>query len=142
MNDDIRRMCQEILNQTDEERLSLGREAFENMVRGFHELGLNSEKTVNLIQNLTKLFVSADGRCNLPEYDFYRAVTGSNISKDDFFDMTNYGKDEEFVNATCELMRHADRQTRTATILFGLALMCHDGTLKADEQILIDKLMD
>lgn len=141
MNNEIKIMCQDILNQSEEERLSLGNEAVRNMVRGFRDLGLNVEKTYQLIQQLTRLFVSADGKCGQKEFEFYKAVTGSKISSDDFFDMTNYGKNEDFVDDIVDLMREADNKTRTATIIYGLALMCHDGTLTVDEQNIIDRLL-
>ena len=141
MNDEVRNMCQEILNMDENERLDIGRESLSRMVNGLKGLGLNGEETTNLILNLTKLFVSADARCSEEEYQFFVTVTGINISRDEFFEMTNYGKDADFVNGLVELMRNADPDTRTATVLFGVALMSHNGQLSSDELRLIDSLL-
>ena len=141
MNNEIRKMCQEILNMDEEERLGLGSESLRKMINGLKGLELNGEEITNLILNLTKLFVSADGRCSQEEYEFFVKVTGIKLSTDEFFDMTNYGKDEEFANGLVELMRAADLDTRTATVLFGIALMSHNGQLSSDELKLIDSLL-
>lgn len=141
MNDEVKKMCQEILNMDENERLGLGNEALRRMHNGFKELGLNNSEATNLILNLTKLFVSADARCSEEEYKFFVKVTGIEISRDEFFEMTNYGKDADFANGLIELMSNADNDTRTAAVLYGIALMSHNGQLTSDELKLIDSLL-
>lgn len=134
-------MCQEILDSSPDEKVGLGKKALAEAIKGFKRLGCSDKQISDLIIQTTRLFVSADGSCGAAEYNLFRTITGMDISKDDFYDMTNRGLDPEFVNAYVELMREADKDTRIAVILYGAAVMTSDNTLTVAEQKLIDKLL-
>ena len=141
MDAELRKMCQSILNEEPQEKVNIAVHALNDFIEGLKGLGCNDEEITNLIIHLVRILVSADGKCSGAEYSFFRAVTGIDMDIDTFYDMTNGGLDDDYVNEFANLMKKADSKTRTSMVLFAVTFLASDHTLTVAEQDLIDKLL-
>ena len=99
--------------------------------------GLSEEDQVRFLCSLTKLFVSVDRSCEQAEYELFVDVTGFRLSAKEFFDLTNYGGDAEFVNAMLDVVSSMSKDGKEAVCVFGLCICSADGEVTAEEKQMI-----
>ena len=124
-----------------EELVNLGHDALNKTIDGLKKAGFNDEQISAAVMNLTKLFISADQRFTEEEYSYWKAITGVDISAQDLFEATNGGKEVEFVKSGVAFVKSLDEETRTAAIMFGIAVLACDRSFDIEECELIQKLM-
>ena len=141
MDAEIKRMCELVLRASPEDRVLGARKSLDVFVTGCKAEGIDDDAISNLIIGIVRLFVSADSSCHGAEFSFFKAVTGiEDISEDQFYDMTNCGKDPDFVELMVKGIKSFDIETRSAAILFGVAFLTADLELTDEELELIEKL--
>lgn len=141
MNDNLRQTLQEIVNMSDEDKVNLGKDALSRFVKGLMEGGIEKKDISDYIIALTKLFVSSDRKCSAEEYSFFRAVTGLELSSEDFYNMTNGGSDPDFIKASFKFLSILTPEDRTAAIVYGSALISCDDSVNIQEFALIDTIL-
>lgn len=124
-----------------EELVALGRNALARTMEGLEKAGHDDKEITNAVMNLTKLFISADQQFNESEYSYWRAVTGVDISPEDLYNITNGGKNEEFVQASMEFFKSLDEETRASAFMFGVAMLACDRNFDVEESELIQQIL-
>ena len=142
MNDELREVLQEILDLNFDEKVELGGRALAQLANNLPSYGLNDDEITAFILSTTRLFVSADLECGQSEYDFFRAVTGVNLSVEEFYDMTNQGRDEKFLEDALQVVSQLSGEDRKNMLLYGVALLSCDNVLKVDELKMIDLILN
>ena len=141
MNEELKDYLQSILDLSFDEKVQLGKESLAEFANGLSNYGATDEEVVAFILGFTKLFVSADLSCNREEYCFFRAVTGIEMSTDEFFDMTNHGRDESFLDAVGDALRALTYEQKRGIVIYGIALLSCDNVLKVDEIKLVEAIL-
>lgn len=124
-----------------EDLVGLGREALGRTMAGLEKAGHDDKEITAAVMNLTKLFISADQRFNESEYSYWRAVTGVDISAEDLYNITNGGKDEEFVQSSLEFFKSLDEETRSSAFMFGVCMLACDRQFDIEESELIQRIL-
>ena len=140
MDNELRDFLQSIIDLEFEEKVELGRDALASILNNLPSYNVSEENISAFAFAATKLFVSADLDCNQSEYDFFRAVTGIDIEPRDFYDLTNEGRDKQFVSDFMDLIKELTYEDRKHLIMYGVALLSCDNVLKVDEIKLIDMI--
>ncbi len=122
-----------MLRLSKEERLGYADKRLWNIQAGLREMGYSCAKIHETILGIFRFFVSADLQCNQPEYEFFMDVTGCRYNNDQFFNMTNHGRKEEFMKNTLNWMSGLKPQLFTDIFTFGAYILTADGPLKEDE---------
>lgn len=130
----------DILKMDIAERVAFGQKALKIFCRGLHEGGLDDDHIRQAIANFTKLFVSADRHCHGDEYSYFKAITGLDISPENFYKMTNNGADPKFIDASLECVNILRSNDRMAVALYGAALLACDDKVTDDEKALLAKI--
>lgn len=141
MNDAVLNEVEKILHLSFEEKVEIGRDSLRKLMKGLMEGGLTKEETSNVIWNLLRLFVSADKRCSNAEFELFKAITGMEISEDEFYDRTNGGADEEYIKDSLEFIDILTKDDAIAAIYFGVIVMSSDGIIAKGEYDLIDRIL-
>ena len=142
MTEEVKKIIREVLDSSDEEKVDLGKEALGRLTRGLIKGGIEEEKVPTVIIGITRLFVSADKHCSSKEYYFFNEVTELGMSYDDFYELTNGGSDEEYVNATLEFLSILREEDKLAVIIYGIALLSSDDVVKPEELSIIDRIIN
>ena len=143
MDAEIKQICEEIVKSSAEEKVKRARGSLAVLLQGLEKAGLNDDQKRGFVFNIVKLFVSADASCTGYEYSFFKAVTGIEpITKDQFYAMTNHGRDPQFVDAMVEAIGAFDSETKCAIVYFGVTFLASDLELTQDEFALIDRFFE
>ena len=86
-----------VLNLEPQKKVELAHSALAAFIDGLKKAGRSDEEISAAIMNLTKLFVSADRTFVADEYSFFRAVTGIDVDVETFYNVTNGGSAQDFV---------------------------------------------
>ncbi len=132
---------QKFLSLSREERIDAARGAAGTICDFCSKQGLSDEDTVGFFCNVTKLFVSVDRSCEQGEYELFNAITGFKLSTDEFFNMTNYGSNAEFVQGMLECIKSMDEDTRYAVAVFGGCVCSADGEMTDAEKRMIASVL-
>ena len=132
---------QKFLSLSHEERVDAARGAAAQICDFCEKQGLSNEETVSFFCNVTKLFVSVDRSCEQGEYVLFNDITGFQLSTDEFFKMTNYGSNSEFVQSMLECIKAMDEDTRYAVAVFGGCICSADGEMTDDEKRMIASVL-
>ena len=125
-----------------EELRRICRENLEILEDYFIENNIPIESRRELSQNIWKLFVSADKRTHKDEYNLFITSIGfteEEFSKESFYDMTNHGSNEEFVDYVVSSVWKLPKSVRIAIAVIGLCIMGSDREITPEEQALIDR---
>ena len=141
MRDDLIQKAYRITQMNEEAKRAMAISSLMNLKEGLEEGGILKEDIPGVIRDFTKLLVSADRVCDDREADFFRAVTGIEITNKEFFDMTNGGADDDFVEEAFELIDLLDEHDRTALVCYAAALLSYDKSFKVSEFSLLDRIM-
>ena len=141
MDSEFRRKLIDLFNASAQELVDIGRKAMRDFYHGLRAGGLDDEKATNAVIMFTRLFVSADRDCTRDEFLLFKAITGFDVNEDQFFEMTNYGSNSQFVSDICDFASVLTQEDRAAMIVFGCAIVSADGKITDSEFALIDKLM-
>ena len=141
MDQTIEQVLKETMAAPFEQKVATGKGALQRLISGLRAGKLNDEQISSLLTAFTKMFVSADKDCNNYEYDFFKKVTGSNISKQEFYDMTNFGSNSEYVDKVFEFIHILDHEDRVALIIYGACLVSADGVVTYPEASIIDRIL-
>ena len=136
MNQVIRDFLQGMVDLEYEDMVINAREAAADVLKY-----VNREDAYTLFDATTKAFVSADGNCGQDQWQMFKDIFNNNISYDDFFAMTNYGRDKDFLSNLKAAYRVIPDKARTDLIFLGIILTCSDGTINTAEQDLVDYLL-
>jgi len=135
------KIMKKVENLSHDEIVILGKDSLEKMKKGLKEDGLKSDQIDSFVLNTIKLFVSADSRCTEEEYELINAIMPLNLTFDEFFDKTNNGRNQEFVNSFDEFIDNANDDLKEAVCLFGVAILASDGKVNYVEQNLLEKII-
>ena len=141
MKQDLTKKVFEITKMTPEQKLLMGRNSLVLLKRGLEEGGISRSNIPNVIKMFTRLLVSADRTCAEEEYQFFLNVTGMQMTRDEFYEMTNGGADKEFIEGAFELIDILDEADRTALVCYAAALLSCDNSFKVSEFSLLDRIM-
>ena len=75
------------------------------------------------------------------QFELYIKATGDNLTRDQFFEVTNGGSHPDIVKGLVDFCQKIDKEYRYAVAIFGCCLMAHDGTLTVEEQNLFEKVL-
>lgn len=141
MTEDMKKVLEEILKASPQDKVRLAASSLDTVIDNLKKSGVPENNRNTAILNLTKLFVSADSNCSPHEWSFFKAVTGIEISYDDFYNITNGGSDPKFIADAVEFLKSLDEETRNAAITYGIAILASDLTYAETEIEIIDKLL-
>lgn len=143
MNKEVERIMHEVVNLEDAERAKLGRQALERLYRNLRKQDYHKDRIANIVINITRMFVSADKDCAVKEYGFFKEATRLDVSYREFFHATQFGDKEAFVKAMVNNIKEEfDEDTKTAVVLYGIALTASDDTITSDEYSLFQKILE
>ena len=129
------------LNLSPKDKVLIARGALKTIIEYSQKIGASKEDINTLITNFTKLFVSSDVTLVGDEYSFFKAVVGSQISPKDFSEMTDYGSDPEFVEASLEFIGQLPLEVREAVLTYGMMVMACDENINYQESDLIKRIL-
>ena len=129
------------LNLSPKDKVLIARGALKTIIEYSQKIGAFKEDINTLIANFTKLFVSSDVTLVGDEYSFFKAVVGSEISPKDFSEMTDYGSDPEFVEASLEFIGQLPLEVREAVLTYGMMVMACDENINYQESDLIKRIL-
>lgn len=129
------------LNLSPKDKVLIARGALKTIIEYSKRIGASKEDINTLIANFTKLFVSSDVTLVGDEYSFFKAVVGSEISPKDFSEMTDYGSDPEFVEASLEFIGQLPLEVREAVLTYGMMVMACDENINYQESDLIKRIL-
>ena len=130
-----------VLNLEPQEKVNLAQGALGEFISGLKKAGRSDEEISSAIMNLTKLFISADRKFTADEYSFFRAVTGIDVDPETFYNLTNGGAAQDFVEASFAFFRSLDKETRDAGFMYGVAVMSCDDNIDFSESDLIKEII-
>lgn len=142
MTQELKEYLQGIVNLSDEDKVALGKDSLNKFLNGLVRGGIPKEQLQDIVIGFVRFFVSADRSCTTGEYNFFKAVTGFNISPDEFFDLTNGGAAEEYQKAVYEFAGILNNEDRVALVVFGAALLSSDDAITPEEADMIDRLLN
>lgn len=124
-----------------QERAERGSAAVGEIFKFCQSEGLDEQATVNFLCHLTRLFVSVDRVCSQGEYNLFVDLTGSKISTDEFFEMTNHGSGREYVRDCLDLIKSMSEDARYAVAIFGLCICSADGEVtEAEKEMILETI--
>lgn len=129
------------LKLSPKDKVLIARGALKTIIEYSKKIGASKEDINTLIVNFTKLFVSSDVTLVGDEYSFFKAVVGSEISPKDFSEMTDYGSDPEFVEASLEFIGQLPLEVREAVLTYGMMVMACDENINYQESDLIKRIL-
>ncbi len=129
------------LNLSPKDKVLIARGALKTIIEYSQKIGASKEDINTLIANFTKLFVSSDVTLVGDEYSFFKAVVGSEISPKDFSEMTDYGSDPKFVEASLEFIGQLPLEVREAVLTYGMMVMACDENINYQESDLIKRIL-
>ena len=135
MNKEFKDYLQEIVNLSFGELVDLGIDVLTRAKKH-----LDDDEFDNFVWAVTRAFVSADGDCTRKEFELFRAITGYDGSTDHFYEMTNNGRDPDFLNTLYKALNVIDYDAKRKLLLFGIIITAADGTISSDEIALIDAM--
>ena len=141
MTDNMKQLLDEVLKAEPPDRVALAVDSLELFRKNLRRDKVDEEVIEHIIMNLTRFFVSADHDCAPYEHSFFKAITGMNIEYQEFYKLTNGGRNPEFVESTLEFINGLDEETRNAAIAYGIAMLSSDLSYAHVEVELIDKLL-
>ena len=133
----MQEIFREYLNLSRRERAERAHAAAGEIVNFCGSEGLSFEESMNFLCSLTKLFVSVDRSCAQGEYDLFVEITGYEMSNDQFYEMTNYGGNQDYVQAVLELVHLMPEDVKYAVAIFGLCMCSADHEITDAEQEMI-----
>lgn len=142
ISENMKNLLDEILKASPEEKVKLGGEALNTFHNNLTKNGVKEETIAKIIVNLTRFFVSADSSCSSYEYSYFRAVSGIELSYDEFYKLTNGGRDPEFVDSTLKFLNGLDEEARSAAITYGIAMLSSDLKYSKVELEIIAKMLE
>ena len=130
-----------IVNLEDEQKEEIGRTALKDIYKRLHEReDCSREECAQWVIDITKLFVSADKKTAIKEYEFFKNVTGINLTNDEFYNATNHGSDKDFVNKMILRINDLYPETRQAILVYAAALTSSDDSIVGGEIDLFEEL--
>ena len=142
MSANIKQMMVSILNLSQREKISLGKSCMLRVKTLLRKRGIDDEKKINtFVDNLIKLFVSADNNCTKSECEYLNALTGRQLSQSDYIKMTKGGSDPIFIEKFDKLIDSLDAEEKNQICLFGLCILVSDNVLSVEEQDIFIKIL-
>ena len=135
MNKEFKDFLQEIVNLSFGELVDLGIDILTRAKKH-----LDDDEFDNFVWAVTRAFVSADGDCGRKEYELFRAITGYDGSTDHFYQMTNNGRDDDFLKTLYKALNVINPDAKSKLLLFGIVITAADGTISSDEIALIEAM--
>ena len=142
MTEELKEYLQSIVDLSDEQKYALGKDSLNKFLNGLVRGGIPKDQLKDIVIGFVRFFVSADRSCTTGEYNFFRAVTGWEISPDQFFDLTNGGAAEEYQKAVYEFAGILNDEDRTALVVWGAAMLSSDNAITKEEADMIDRLLN
>lgn len=142
MTNELKEHLLSIAAASHEDRVEYGRRAVGAFIHGLREGGLDDEKINFILVAYTRLFVSADKSCERGEYELFRDITKMDISGEEFYNLTNGGKDPEFVSNFIELASKLTPDDRAACLAYGASIIGADGSISDEEFELFDRILN
>ena len=140
-NTSFRDFLSRTVNLKPEEKVAIAKGALNKLIEFFQYANIQDEHAIGFMLDLTKLFISADVKLAQDEYDFFVAVTDVDIEPQKFYDITNGGADQEFVNKMLDLIESLPNDAREAAVTYGIMVMACDETIDYAESELIQRLI-
>lgn len=140
MREELLKKAYRITQMSDEGKRAIAISALMNLKEGLIEGGIRPDDIPSVIADFTKLLVSADQVCNDQEYEFFKAVTGAELTSDEFYTLTNGGADDDFVEDAFGLIDILDEHDREALVCYAAALLSYDKSFKVSEFKLLDRI--
>lgn len=106
------------------------------------ETRVSEEYRQTFVQGIWKLFVSADRKTRGDEYNLFIysiGFTKEEFSQDQFYDMTNEGSDENFVNWMIRETNKMPKDIAFAVCTIGVCIMSVDEDVSDSEVELLSK---
>ena len=108
------------------------------VMQGLRDLGYSVAKINETLLGIWRLFVSADLSADRPEYDLYVKLTGSHLTTQQFFDLTNRGREEQFLKSTLDWLHSLSNELYSNIFTLGGYILTSDGPLSKDEVKLVE----
>ena len=141
MSNPLNDFLRNVLNLEPQKKVELAHDALSAFIDGLRKAGRSDEEISTAIMNLTKLFISADRSFVADEYSFFRAVTGIDVDVETFYNVTNGGAAQDFVEESFKFFRSLDKDTRDAGFMYGVAVMSCDDNIDFNESSLIQEIL-
>lgn len=141
MTEQLKQALQSIVNLSDEEKYELGKDNLNKFLNGLARGGIPKDQLPSILFGFIKFFVSADGKTTAGEYNFFRNVTGINVSPEEFASFASSGDIEELRKGAYEFASILNDEDREALALFGAALLSSDNVINKAEVEMIERIV-
>lgn len=129
------------LNLSPKDKVSIAKTSLVKMIEYLESMDAPQENINKILINFTRLFVSSDAKTVGDEYSFFKAVTGIDITPNEFYEMTNNGSDPKFVDATLEFVSNFPKEVIEAFLTYGMMIMSCDDNINYQESDLIKRIL-
>ena len=137
----VRELAQIAVNWDEDQRVDFCAQATKDLIEHLVALDLSPQQIKDFInRGLIRVAVSADLSTVTGEYMLYHRVFDDSVSPDEFFELTNGGKDPEIVDALDELIDKLPQDGKFACCAIALAFLSADDKINKDELDLLIKL--
>lgn len=133
---------QQFVNQNEEDRIAHAKNATKEIGIYLSSCGFTKKEALNFYLNIVRLFVSADNKCGETEYILFKKVLNVEMSYDSFFELTNGGATDEFIEAMDRIIDNMKYEIKIHVCTLGLTIICSDGVVSESERELIKKIVE
>ena len=123
------------------ERTGIANEALGRIIAALKEADNSTETISEFIIAITKLFVSADKSCDQEEYELFCNATGIPFTADEFYALTDYGANEEFVSNLLRVIAPLTPDVRNAICVYGIMLLSSDRKVNSQEVKIMERVL-
>ena len=138
---DWKKIYQDYLDASDATRANLAKNAASEIMSYCRSAGFSSDDQCQFIIYCFKLFSCGDTTTQRTEHELFKAVTGTSITYQEYFDLTNYGGSEDFRSKMDQLIDSMSDDAKTNVLILGLCILTSDGKLTVSEQELFSRIM-
>lgn len=141
ISDQIERMKAECFSLSQKEKGSKGRLLVGTIKSGLMSEGFSEKEADRLLFDLVSLGVSADRFAANEEYDLFASIFGNGYSYMDFFNLTDGGASDSFMEKVDYMVDHCNETLKRRCCEFLFLFLSSDYTFKKEEDRVIRLLL-
>ena len=119
-----------------------GKLLFSSIKQGLIASGLSAKEANRFLIDLVSVGVSADRFTANEEYDLFQGIFGKSYSYMDFFNLTNGGAAESFLEKVDYVVDHASYEIKKKCCEFVFLFLSSDYSLRSNEEKVIRLLLE
>lgn len=119
---------------TETQKNNIGKGFSNKIINYLKSIGRNNDDIQAFFLKVFKLTISADKNLSNKEHAYYKAIAGLDISYDVFFEKTNYGASQDFINECKNEIFSFPQDIRDFTLGLIVLILASDGPINDTEK--------